>query len=77
MSCPYSDMFGKPGQGVHGYRIFDIAVIDVVMTIVVAYILTFFLSYSFPVVLFSLFLAGILLHRAFCVRTTIDKFLFL
>ena len=31
--CKYKDILGKPGEGVHSYRLFDIAVIDVVLTI--------------------------------------------
>jgi fatty acid desaturase len=76
MSCPYSNLFGKPGEGVHAYRIFDIAIVDVVLTILGAWLLSYVLPYSFPVVLVGLFLTGIVLHHAFCVRTTIDKALF-
>ena len=31
--CKYKDILGKPGEGVHSYRLFDIAIIDVVLTI--------------------------------------------
>ena len=79
--CKYKNLFGKLGTGIHSYRIFDIAVLDFVVTAVAAYfIYLFLLAVSFPVpylVVFMLFfLFGIFIHRLFCVRTTIDKWLF-
>ena len=77
MSCAYSNMFGKVGEGVHSYRLFNIAIVDVFFTVIGAYIFhVFYPSYSFFTILAILFLSGIVLHRLFCVRTTVDKFLF-
>ena len=77
MFCEYKEILGKVKKGVHSYRIFDIAVVDVVMTILGAYLLHLFIPQSnFFVVLVSLFLLGIVMHRLFCVRTTVDKMLF-
>jgi hypothetical protein len=77
MLCPYKDSLGKVGEGVHSYRVFDIAIMDVIFTIIGAVIIHFFMpQYRFIVILASLFAAGIVLHRMFCVRTTIDKILF-
>ena len=36
--CKYSELFGKVKGGVHSYRIYDIAIIDVISTIIGAYI---------------------------------------
>lgn len=75
--CKYKNLFGEVGKGVHSYRIFNIAVVDTLLTILGAYIIyLFFPKYSFFYILLFLFILGILLHRLFCVRTTIDKFLF-
>ena len=78
MLCEYSEIFGKIGEGVHSYRVFDVAIIDVVMTMIGAYFLqkTFLKKYEYYEVSVGLFLLGILMHRLFCVRTTIDKLLF-
>jgi hypothetical protein len=77
MLCKYKDIFGKVGEGVHSYRIFNIAIVDVILTILVAFIIHLFLpKYSFIYILILLFITGIILHRLFCVRTTVDKFLF-
>ena len=77
MLCQYKDILGKPGQGVHSYRIFNIAYVDVLFTIIGAYIIyLFFPKINYFVILILLFILGIILHKIFCVRTTIDKYLF-
>jgi hypothetical protein len=74
--CKYKDIFGKPNTGVHSYRIFNIAIVDVLLTILVAFIIALLIKKPFWIVLLILFLLGIILHRLFCVRTTIDKLIF-
>lgn len=76
MLCKYSDIFGKPKQGVHSIRLFDIAIIDLLMTLLLAYIISVYFNKNFIIISFVLFISGIILHRLFCVRTTIDKILF-
>jgi hypothetical protein len=78
MPCKYSEIFGKVGEGAHSYRLFDIAIVDVIFTIIGAYIIhvLFLPQYKFVYILAGLFALGIVLHRFFCVRTTIDKALF-
>jgi len=77
MLCQYKDLFGKVGQGIHSYRFFNIAIADVLLTILAAYIIYIFLpKYNFFLILFILFILGIILHRIFCVKTTVDKLLF-
>ena len=78
MYCKYKDIFGKVNTGLHSYRIANIAIVDVLLTIIVAYYLHkyIFINQSFLCMTTLLFILGILLHRLFCVRTTIDKILF-
>jgi len=77
MLCEYKDMLGKVGEGVHSIRIFNIAIVDVLLTIIGAYIIHLFApSYYFSSILLILFVTGIALHWLFCVRTTVDKLLF-
>lgn len=80
MLCQYKDIFGKVGEGVHSIRIFNIAIVDVILTILGAYLLHkyvgIFKKYKFYQVLIGLFILGIVLHKIFCVRTTVDKILF-
>ena len=70
------DIFGKPNQGLHSYRLFGLAIVDVIMTIVGAYVISYVFRVSFVITLCIVFILGILLHRYFNVRTTIDKMLF-
>ena len=74
--CKYKELFGKPGMGIHSWRIFDVGVIDVLTTILFAYFISFFTGISILYVLPAVFLLGIYIHRLFCVRTTVDKLLF-
>jgi len=76
MSCTYKDALGMPKQGIHSYRFFGVAIMDVLMTIAGAWILSYVYKMSFVKTALFLFVLGILLHRLFCVRTTIDKLLF-
>jgi hypothetical protein len=76
MLCKYKDILGIPNEGVHKYRIFDIAINDVFLTIIVSLIISYIFNINFLLTLIILFLLGIILHRIFCVKTTIDKLLF-
>ena len=75
-NCPYKNLFGKPGEGIHSYRIANIAILDIMVTMIFAYMLSVIFAMSFWKILGSLFFLGIVIHRQFCVRTTIDKWLF-
>jgi hypothetical protein len=74
--CKYKDALGEPGVGIHSYRIFNIAIADVIMTFIGAFIISYFLNISFVWTSIFLFILGIILHRIFCVQTTINKLLF-
>jgi|TARA_B110000914_G_scaffold186543_1_gene170572 hypothetical protein len=78
MLCKYKDIFGKVGEGLHSYRLFNIAIVDVISTIFVAYLLKIYIfpQRSFLKLTIILFLLGIILHRIFCVKTTLDKMIF-
>jgi hypothetical protein len=75
MFCEYKDSLGKVGQGVHTH-VMGVAIADIIMTIIGAYLFHRMTGYSLWKCVVGLFLLGILLHRLFCVRTTIDKLLF-
>jgi uncharacterized membrane protein len=74
--CRYKDIFGRPREGAHAYRFFDIAVVDVTATVLLAFVISRAFSISFWKSLVALFIIGIIAHRAFCVRTTVDKWVF-
>lgn len=77
MTCIYKNSLGEVGKGIHSYRIFNIAIIDVLFTILLARIINLYNpKYNVYIILLYLFITGIILHRIFCVNTTIDKLLF-
>ncbi len=74
--CQYKHMLGDPGEGVHRFRILNIAVVDVILTLFLAYAISHFSGFSLYYVVPAVFFLGIILHRLFCVRTQIDQILF-
>ena len=71
--CKYKDILGKPGQGAHSLRIMNIAIVDVALTILAAYLFSVWTKYPFYLTLLVLFILGIISHRLFCVKTTVDQ----
>jgi hypothetical protein len=76
--CKHKDIFGEPREGSHELRdpVFDTALVDTGITLIVCYAISKYYNYSFMVVFFILMIIAIIAHRSFCVRTTVDKFLF-
>ena len=76
--CKYKNILGKPKQGIHSIRFMNIAVVDVLLTILLAiFIKTYmFNETEISIILLGTFVIGIIIHRIFCVKTTIDKLLF-
>ena len=74
--CKYSDLFGKPRTGVHGYRLFDIAIVDVVLTIILGIIISKVSGLNTFTIIIICFLVGIIVHRVFCVKTKLDTLIF-
>ena len=74
--CKYKNMFGEPGTGAHSYRFWNIAIVDVVLTILAGLILSWITGMSRVHSIITMFVLGIIAHRLFCVRTTVDKLLF-
>lgn len=76
--CKYKDSLGKPGEGLHSYRVFNLSVLDILFTFLLAKFVQYYImeDTEFIIVLICCFIVGIIVHRIFCVRTTIDKLLF-
>ena len=74
--CQYKDIFGKPNEGVHMYRLYDIAIVDVILTILGGIIIACIFNVNYVQTIILLFILGIIMHRMFCVDTTINKFIF-
>jgi hypothetical protein len=75
MLCNYKDSLGIPGKGVHTHFM-GIAWRDTLATIVGGFIIALLFKFNILYTILAVFIIGILFHRLFCVRTTVDKFLF-
>jgi len=73
--CQFKNLFGVPKEGLHSIRIFNIAIVDVILTVIGAYLLSRYFEWNFWYTLGGLFILGIFLHWLFCVDTTINLFL--
>ena len=74
--CKYRNVFGDVNKGVHKYKLFGIAIVDVIGTIIIAYLLHYLFNWNYWYTLLGLFILGIILHRLFCVNTYINVLLF-
>jgi hypothetical protein len=69
------DIFGKPEQGIHKYRIMGVAFVDTFFLFIGAIILSYYSKISFFITFIALFFLGIFCHYLFSVDTTIHRFL--
>jgi hypothetical protein len=74
--CKYKDIFGKVGEGPHSIRLFNIAVVDVIGTLILTYFLNKYLMKNFILSFLILMIFSILIHRLFCVKTTLTNIFF-
>lgn len=70
--CKYKNALGEPGEGVH-FHIGGIAVVDVVLTLIGAYLLARYTRVPMWGAIVGLFVLGIVVHAIFCVDTTLNK----
>lgn len=76
--CPYKNIFGAPGTGVHRWRIpiLNIALVDTLMTVLLAFgIFKIFNFKSFWIVMIWTFIVGEIFHWLACTRSQVIKFL--
>lgn len=73
MMCQYKELFGKPNEGVHKYRLFGVAAVDLIGTIVIAWLVARWIKKSFWIVFVSAMAIAVLLHKLFCVKTALNE----
>lgn len=73
--CQYKDIFGKPGTGPHSYRIFNIAIVDTLLAVLLGYIIWLYFGKKWNpyYIAIFVFLFGLFSHWIFCVETTVNK----
>ena len=80
-SCPlfdmsaYKDIFGKPGEGLHKYKIMSTSIVDFILSIMGALLITYFTNIPLVITTIGVLLLGILLHYIFGVNTEVAKYM--
>jgi len=77
--CKYSNIFGEPGKGIHSIRLFNVSIVDVIATIFLAILTNFIIKgnvTSLIIITIIWFIIGIISHKLFCVKTTVDGVIF-
>jgi hypothetical protein len=69
--CPFSNIFGSPGEGVHSFRIFGFAAFDTLGTFLLALIIG--RGKNTLVIFLLLLLISIPIHKLFCVKTRLSQ----
>lgn len=64
----YSNIFGAPGTGIHSIRIFDIAVVDLLLTMILAYFVRLDDKYIYSLAIWLVI--GLVVHKLFDVRNS-------
>jgi len=74
----YRYIFGKPGKGIHRFRVCNLAIVDILLTFLLAKLVQvgLFPQTSYSIVLLAMFVLGIFMHLLFGVQTPIQRFLF-
>ena len=70
------NLIGVPGEGIHSYRIFNIAYMDVIVVLLAAILIAWAINWSYIKTIIGIFILGIGVHTVLCVGTTVDKALF-
>ena len=69
MPCPYANILGVPGEGVHATRFLGMALNDWLMTIALAILIAWIFQVNVAYSLVGLFVGGEVLHYIFGVKT--------
>lgn len=78
MLCPfvnYKDSLGIPRKGVHSYRFLDTAIVDLVLALLLAILISYFTKIPLELSIVLVLVMGIILHMLFGVETNSTKFL--
>ena len=76
MLCKYRDVFGKPNTGFHSIRLLDVAILDVIGTLLIAWATSALFNAPLWLTIFLWFAIAVFMHRIFCVNTTINKIIY-
>jgi hypothetical protein len=69
-------MFGEERKGFHSLRLFDIAIGDVFLTILLSLFISYVSKLNVILTFIIVFIIGIVVHRIFCVNTKVNVMIF-
>lgn len=67
--CQFKNAFGLPNQGIHQYRVLGLPIIDFLVTIIIAFFISWIFRLKFWVSLIGIFILGEIVHIMLCVDT--------
>ena len=76
MFCKYKHIFGEERKQFNSLRFLDLAIGDVVGTIIIGVLIAYVFQMNTLITCFCLFVLAIFLHRMFCVNTKINTIIF-
>jgi hypothetical protein len=71
----YKNIFGKPGTGIHKYKLLNTAIVDYILSILLAILIAFLTKIPLVLTTISVFILGILAHILFGIDTDVVRFL--
>ena len=74
--CQYRHIFGKEKRGIHSYRFLDIAIVDTLLTFILSLAISYYFKINLILVFVLLIILSVIIHRIFCVDTTLTKMFF-
>jgi hypothetical protein len=77
-SCPlkqFKFIFGVPGEGVHRYRFMDVALVDYILTLLLAILVTKLTKLPLVISTILMFVVGIVCHYLVGIQTGATQFL--
>lgn len=75
MLSQYKNIFGAPRTGAHAYRFLDTAIVDFLMSIIIAIIITYITKIPLVLTTVAVLITGTLAHILFGVETNTTKYL--
>lgn len=76
MFCKHAEIFGKPDEGLHKPKLFGFAIVDVLLTIVLAIGIDQYTQMNLSVIIILLLIVSAIVHKAFCVKTKLTGLIF-
>jgi len=68
-------LFGKPNEGIHKYRVCNIAIFDYLIVLIICMLITCVSGYPIEIVTIFVLLLGIILHYSLGLNTNTTKYI--